>query len=83
MVKDRTGGSNQFRVGSGTRILAELEAVCGAWGLPNDEAQARVLAMQKYEELVEDGPVHQCYALICRSFFRVAIEHRLIVWFTK
>lgn len=84
MVNERTGGSGDFRIGSGPRILAELEAACRHWNLPEDEAAGRARAEELYEEAAEsDDPVPHCYALICRSFFRHAVPRGYIVWFIK
>jgi hypothetical protein len=84
MVSDRTGGSGDFRVGSGPRILAELEAACRRWGLPEDETLSSQRGEELYEEAAEnDEQIARCYALMCRSFFRHAIANSYIVWFIK
>lgn len=84
MVADRSGGSSDCRIGSGPRILSELEAACRYWGLPEDESEARGRAEELYEEAAEsDEPIPHLYALMCRSFFRHAAQNHYIVWFIK
>jgi hypothetical protein len=84
MLHLRTGGSNAFRISSGTRILAELEVACDLWQLPKDEAEAASLAQKmNYEDPVGPQEIAHCYALMCRSFFRYAVPRKYIVWFIK
>lgn len=84
MLHLRTGGSNVFRISSGTRILAELEAACDLWQLPKEEGEAASLAQKmNYEDPSSPQEVAHCYALMCRSFFRYAVPRKYIVWFIK
>lgn len=84
LIDERSGGSNGCRIASATRILAEIEAVCRAWGFPEDEAEGRAKAFELYEEMPEDAePVARCYALISRTFFRFAVKHHHAVCFAK
>lgn len=84
MVDQYSGGTADCRLGSGPKILAELEAACNYWGLPDDEDEARQCAEDLYETCIEkDDTVPACYALMCRSFFRYAVPRGYIVWFVK
>lgn len=73
-----------LRIASAPGLLAELDAACKAWALPDDERSARKLAKEMYEaEPEDDVAISRCYALMVRSFLRFAIENQCLVWFIK
>ena len=84
LIEERSGGMKNLRIGSIPRILRELDQACSAWGLPNNEDEARVLAEELYEaEPMDDDAIARCYALIVRSFLRYAQANNHMVWFIK
>ena len=84
LIEERSGGMKNLRIGSIPRILRELDQACSAWGLPDSEEEARVLAEELYEaEPMDDEAIARCYSLIVRSFLRYAQENSHLVWFIK
>ena len=77
------GSSAPLKVGSLPAVLAELEAVGAAMGLPTDDAGLRDLAADHADDEPEEGEMDfQTYAELFRAAL-VARSRRQVLWVVK
>jgi hypothetical protein len=77
------GNSAPLKVGSLPALVAELEAVGAAMGLPTDDAGLRELAAEHADDEPDDGEMDfQVYAELFRAAL-VAQRRRQVLWVVK
>jgi hypothetical protein len=77
------GDSAPLKIGSLPALIAELEAVGAALGLPTDDAGLRELAAEHLDDEPEDGEMdYVTYAELLRAA-HVAQSRRQVLWVVK
>ena len=77
------GNSAPLKVGSLPALIAELEAVGAAMGLPTDDAGLRELAAEHADDEPDDGEMdYQTYAELLRAAL-LARSRRQVLWVVK